>query len=178
MSTRLGKGKGSFDETMCSAHEKCADLHGACCPNTEGVFLDCCSNKPEHFEEDRYCSSHDKCANLGLTGLCCATKDGVYLDCCDKKTGMLRCQYIASHEGSNSFTLATHNDFSLECCSNKTEHFDDDRKCSSHDKCADLGLTGLCCATKDGVYLDCCDKKSGTFLCPYIALHEGSTSPA
>lgn len=31
--------------------------------------------------------------------------------------------------------------------------------CAFHSACDELGLTGVCCPTSDGVYLDCCERK-------------------
>eukprot|EP00913_Durusdinium_trenchii_P003935 g3644.t1 len=49
----------------CQAAPGCAalELQGECCPNPEGVTLDCC--------QLARCSSHPQCASLGLGGDCC-----------------------------------------------------------------------------------------------------------
>ncbi|CAK9032024.1 zinc_ribbon_2 domain-containing protein, partial [Durusdinium trenchii] len=60
----------------CQAAPGCAalELQGECCPNPEGVTLDCC--------QLARCSSHPQCASLGLGGDCCPNTDGISLDCC------------------------------------------------------------------------------------------------
>eukprot|EP00977_Amphora_coffeiformis_P029514 scaffold41218_cov221-Amphora_coffeaeformis.AAC.1 len=39
--------KGGYEEQgTCSAHPKCAHLHGNCCPTNSGIYLYCCENYP------------------------------------------------------------------------------------------------------------------------------------
>eukprot|EP00435_Cladocopium_sp_Y103_P005236 s5073_g1.t1 len=64
-------------DSTCQAAPGCdaLQLEGECCPNPEGVTLDCCQLAK--------CSSHPQCAALGLEGDCCPPADGTSLDCCD-----------------------------------------------------------------------------------------------
>lgn len=64
-------------DSTCQAAPGCEalQLEGECCPNEEGVTLDCCQLAK--------CSSHPQCAALGLLGDCCPPTDGTSLDCCD-----------------------------------------------------------------------------------------------
>merc|ERR1711918_175213 len=68
------------DTSTCAAHGKCATagLEGACCPNPQGKFLDCC---------DAECSKHSKCSHLPWWQMfCCPTTEDNILDCCSGNT--------------------------------------------------------------------------------------------
>lgn len=109
------------------------------------------------------CSANSNCAGRG--GNCCPNNDDVYLDCCENSNNNdndsddeLLADEVPTTETTT--TSSSDNEFladeltgSLAGLSNKV-----DAKCSAYPMCD--GLTGHCCPTKDGNFLDCCDNKS------------------
>jgi len=154
--TRNPASNGSNEwNASCSAHSKCDNLGGDCCPTTDWEYLDCCSGEggggygPTHKPtrhptrnptsdgktENASCSAAPICNSNGLTGDCCPTNDGTYLNCCAEKPF-----------GS----------------------------CSSNLACRDLGLRGECCPTQHGHFLDCCSHEPhpGNSYCAYSPNHD------
>lgn len=113
-------------DSECAALNLACSLTGDCCPQPDGIFLDCCANKPADFGT---CQANINCAAEGLTGACCPTVarpelglDSVVLDCCiyvpsdcgDRNCTYSTQQYIAdigqssaAHVASLVGTLAT-----------------------------------------------------------------------
>ena len=152
--TRNPASNGSNEwNASCSAHSKCDNLGGDCCPTTDWEYLDCCSGEGGHGPthkptrrptrdptsdgetENASCSAAPICNSNGLTGDCCPTNDGTYLNCCAEKPF-----------GS----------------------------CSSNLACRDLGLRGECCPTQHGHFLDCCSHEPhpGNSYCAYSPNHD------
>lgn len=154
---------GDIFDAACSAHPRCRarGLTGDCCPTSDGLRLDCCSNnnptrrptpKPTTDDYEGSCSAHPLCRDLELAGECCPTYDGVTLACC-----------------------SDNND------DDDDDNYSDDVSCSANPRCDQLGLEGECCPTDDGLKLDCCfdDPKPGTCArnpgCQHL---EGDCCPA
>lgn len=144
------------DVKSCSNYPQCQGLQGDCCPDAEGLMLDCCEAK---------CSQHAQCRGLG--GFCCPTTDGTMLDCCtaarylkedplpifDVKEDPLpiledikSCSAHEKCQGLEGDCCPNAGGAMLDCCA---------AKCSQHPKCQ--GLEGYCCPTADGTLLGCCD---------------------
>jgi hypothetical protein len=90
--------------------------------------------------QSKLCSSNPTCVASGnsLEGDCCPTTEGVFLDCCDD-------------DGDGRVHSKKHD----------TVHDTDTTaaSCSTNAACTDLGLTGSCCPTPEGVILNCCNIK-------------------
>jgi hypothetical protein len=93
------------------------------------------------------CSAHSACDSAGISGQCCPTTDGLFLGCCDhtgKDSGP-----AAKPKARHARTRTTDSDEDSAATTST-------RSCHEHPDCIDLGLTGLCCPTSDGVLLGCC----------------------
>ena len=136
--------------TDCSLFPACAaqGLTGECCNTVDGVYLDCCKEE----QPTNMCSSHLACG--GLEGACCPTSEGVFLDCCDNNPMDPRNPQV-----DNSLPKPP---------TDPTDPVVDNSlptDCSLFPACAAQGLTGECCNTVDGVYLDCCNEEQPTNMC-------------
>ncbi|CAB9508829.1 glycoside hydrolase family 16 protein [Seminavis robusta] len=101
---------------LCVSNPRCSGLQGACCPTDDGVFLECCEERPET------CEIHPKCDALGLTGQCCPTADNVFLECCEARS----CDV---HPACSALGLAddccpTRDGVFLDCCNLDMPFFD------------------------------------------------------
>lgn len=168
----------------CSSNRGCvkAEMTGLCCPNSQGVFLDCCVQRlrnetgfcTDGIDNDGNgltdCDDLDSCAgdpacsfgsrtcsaNVGCNGLggnCCPTNSDVTLRCCLDGSVQSEADYCFDKVDND-------NDGKIDCEDDECK--DRDRcvyaglnpKCNANGGCE--GLDGLCCPTVDGVYLDCC----------------------
>jgi beta-glucanase (GH16 family) len=93
---------------LCATNPKCSGLDGTCCPTPDGVFLECCDQRPEN------CVIHPQCAGLGLTGQCCPTVDGVFLDCCEDRACNVHPACAALGLGDDC--CPTRDGIFLDCC--------------------------------------------------------------
>merc|ERR1711912_130788 len=144
---------GAADPSLCFAHSACskAGLDGACCPNEEGKFLDCCGAE---------CSKHSKCAHLNITGFCCPTADKEMMECCSDGDDLQVVQQPKPEDPSLCSAHSACSKAGLEgaCCPNEEGKFLDccGAECSKHSKCAHLNITGFCCPTADKEMMECC----------------------
>mmetsp|Transcript_71692 Transcript_71692/g.181100 ORF Transcript_71692/g.181100 Transcript_71692/m.181100 type:complete len:135 (-) Transcript_71692:142-546(-) len=82
----------------CALQSACAELDGDCCPNPEGVMLNCCGGK---------CEATPRCVQEGLEGYCCPSSDGVMLDCCHEPASVPATheEEEAHHDGPPLLTI-------------------------------------------------------------------------
>lgn len=154
------------------------------CPASSGVFLNCCYERLS--SEDPFCTDgidndgdglidckdpqcalnqgcilaglnpkcdkNPACKSKNLAGLCCPTTAGVYLDCCKQalKTEGGFCADGLDNDGNGKI------DCNDPACSTKPECANLKPKCQDNKFCKAKGLTGACCPTTSGKYLDCC----------------------
>jgi len=146
------------DPKSCAAHAECGEVAGECCPNDEGVMLECCNAK---------CSKHQACQEAGQEGFCCPSPDGVMLDCCkEDRAAAPAGDTIAPMQlmiGSDPKSCAAHaecGEVAGECCPNDEGVMLEccNAKCSKHQACQEAGQEGFCCPSQDGVMLDCCNE--------------------
>ena len=157
----------SSSSSACEVHPGCVDLglSGECCPTSEGFTLGCCQDNQSESTEDQEapapspmtsslkggeetsggeaaasCEAHFNCVELGLSGDCCPTAAGINLGCCG---GGDSGGDNSSGENSEGVETSTNTD-------------DSGSSCSDHPECADSGLSGNCCPTDSGGFLDCC----------------------
>lgn len=119
----------------CSAHELCRGLSGFCCPTTEFVYLECC----EGFGAE--CSLYPACERLGLEDFCCPTAVSIVAD---DHHGATILKLLVS-----IFFLTFKDGEMLECCGESNP--DGPSSCSAYQQCNDMGHTGECCPTIDGM---------------------------
>lgn len=82
------------------------------------------------------CSAYSKCASL--EGDCCPTSQGTFLECCDGGGG----DWKPSSKPTRSPTSDG-----------------DNASCSANPVCKSQNLTGDCCPSTDGTFLNCCVEK-------------------
>jgi len=93
------------------------------------------------------CELHPDCVDLGLSGECCPTAEGTMLGCCGGSNGD---SSGASNEAPPTATEATEKSSGEESGSSTSG------SCLEHPNCVDAELTGLCCPTEAGDFLECC----------------------
>jgi hypothetical protein len=119
--------------------------------------IDCndpeCADDPACLNLPPQCRRNTACKNLGLAGNCCPTRSGQYLACCavgkfETESGL--CADGVDNDGDGKVDCADSDCVNEDVCIFKSLN----PSCSRNKNCT--GLSGLCCPTVDGVYLDCC----------------------
>jgi hypothetical protein len=104
-----------------------------------------------HFvNANKLCSAKPACAALGLKGDCCPTAKGVTLDCC--KSGATK-PVPAPIKKPVVVAPPVKKPPSSPVSAPVLR-----RRCRNNPGCAKLNLTGQCCPTAKGVFLNCCQK--------------------
>jgi len=94
----------------CSVNAGCAHLpYGNCCPDDDGVMLDCCIPALDSHSLSSQCENYPGCAHL--SGDCCPTTDGAMLWCCNKNPS------CAANAGCEQLSGA--------CCPDETGSYND-----------------------------------------------------
>ena len=165
----------SSSSSACEVHSGCVDLglSGECCPTSGGLTLGCCQESGSEGSEEQEapapspsssssegkkestgeaaaasCEAHFNCVEVGLSGDCCPTASGIILGCCGDGGGD-----ISSSESNEAADKTTNADDSGE---GESGNNISGSSCSVHPQCADAGLTGNCCPTDAGNFLECC----------------------
>lgn len=94
------------------------------------------------------CEVHSGCVDLGLSGECCPTSSGIVLGCCGDGDGD-----SSSSESNEAADKTTNADDSGE---GERGSNISGSSCSFHPQCVDAGLSGDCCPTDAGSFLECC----------------------
>ena len=94
------------------------------------------------------CEVHSGCVDLGLSGECCPTSSGIVLGCCGDGDGD-----SSSSESNEAADKTTNADDSGE---GENGSNISGSSCSVHPQCVDAGLSGNCCPTDAGSFLECC----------------------
>lgn len=135
-----------------TASADCADsgcgalgLEGLCCPNADGIMLECCGAAPGAapvkpppvvpVDPEADCAKFEACAAAGLTGACCPNPEGVQLGCCAPAGAAPAAPAAAAPKGNGTVSIAA---------------------CENYEGCAALGLGGNCCPNEAGISLGCC----------------------
>jgi hypothetical protein len=86
----------------------------------------------------------------------CPTTDGTYLSCCFEglKSEKYFCNDKIDNDGDGLVDCADPQCFDNQGCILKRLQ----PQCTRNKVCKAANLTGLCCPTSSGVYLDCCKK--------------------
>jgi hypothetical protein len=98
------------------------------------------------------CDRHLACIDQGLSGQCCPTLEDVFLGCCNSHSGAAP---TSTRDNTNS-TAETTSDTGKKLSPSSLSDGSTSVYCESHPACTDLGLTGQCCPTGEGVLLGCC----------------------
>lgn len=113
-----------------------------------------CKDDPACLNLQPLCRRNPGCTALGLnTGSCCPTPSNQYLACC--AVGSTK-----SEKGLCSDGVDNDGDGKIDCSDSECKNENVcifkglNPMCSRNKNCT--GLSGLCCPTVDGVYLDCC----------------------
>merc|ERR1719336_2520121 len=137
----------SHDAKSCAAHPQCGGMPGDCCPNAQGVMLECCNAQ---------CNRYPACLKQGIEGYCCPNQAGVELACCDEHEHMpgvaedpKSCAAHAQCGGRPGDCCPNAQGIMLECCN---------AQCTRYPACQKEGIEGFCCPNMAGVRLACCDE--------------------
>ena len=94
------------------------------------------------------CELHPDCVDLGLSGECCPTSDGTMLGCCGGSNG--------DSSVENNEAVPTAAETTKESSGEESGSSTSGSSCSAHPQCVDAELTGRCCPTEAGDFLECC----------------------
>lgn len=122
----------------CLAHAKCKPLTGFCCPTSQGVYLSCCPKTKRYL-------SHQQEQEQSLDQPLSTTED-------EKSNIEVQHQ---QQDVQNETPIRREIDINNRILSKVV-----DAKCSSTPTCSKL--TGNCCPTSAGKYLDCCKSSTTT----------------
>merc|ERR1719343_27002 len=164
----------------CSAYTECDGLQGDCCPNMNGVMLDCCILGAVRMNAEALEAEANKTRAAAAEGSEEAASAAAKAKKLEEEAAKKKAELKAANE---AYAEAEKSAEAAKAEYSKTQKLISDSKCENNPGCADVGLTGFCCPTLNGMTLNgtmlgCCPSSAAPQLAARLAALSEVPPPA